>query len=40
MRKIFFISFIFLLLNNQLIAKELKIECTVKKIDEKGNFYK
>ena len=40
MRKIFFISFVFLLLNNIAIAKELKIECTVKKTDEKGNFYK
>jgi hypothetical protein len=40
MRKIFFISFVFLLLNNFANAKELKIECTVKKTDEKGNFYK
>ena len=40
MRKIFFISFVFLLLNNIANAKELKIECTVKKTDEKGNFYK
>ena len=40
MRKTFFISFVFLLLNNFANAKELKIECTVKKTDEKGNFYK
>ena len=39
MKKIFFLSFVFLLLNNTAFGKELKIECTVKKIDEKGNFY-
>ena len=39
MKKIFFLSFVFLLLNNKAFGKELKIECTVKKIDEKGNFY-
>ena len=40
MKKIFFISLLFFLLNNTAFGKELKIECTVKKIDEKGNFYK
>ncbi len=40
MKKIFFISLLFFLLNNAAFAKELKIECTVKKTDEKGNFYK
>ena len=39
MKKIFFLSFVFLLLNSKAFGKELKIECTVKKIDEKGNFY-
>ena len=39
MKKIFFISLLFFLLNNAAFGKELKIECTVKKIDEKGNFY-
>ena len=39
MKKIFFLSFVFLLLNNTAFGKELKIECTVKKTDEKGNFY-
>lgn len=40
MKKIFFISFIFILLNNTAFGKELKIECAVKNVDEKGNFYK
>ncbi len=40
MKKIFFISLLFFLLNNTAFGKELKIECTVKKVDEKGNFYK
>ncbi len=40
MKKIFFLSLLLLLLNNTAFGKELKIECTVKKIDEKGNFYK
>ena len=39
MKKIFFLSFMFLVLNNAAFGKELKIECTVKKIDEKGNYY-
>ena len=37
MKKIFFLSFVFLLLNNTAFGKELKIGH--KKIDEKGNFY-
>ena len=40
MKKIFFLSFVFLLLNNTAFGKELKIECEVKNVDEKGNFYK
>ena len=40
MKKIFFISLLFFLLNNTAFGKELKIECTIKKTDEKGNFYK
>ena len=40
MKKILIISLLFFLLNNMAFGKELKIECTVKKIDEKGNFYK
>jgi len=39
MKKIFFLSFIFLVLNNVALGKELKIECTVKNIDDKGNYY-
>ena len=39
MKKFFLISFVFFLLNNTAFGKELKIECTVKKTDEKGNFY-
>ena len=40
MKKIFFISLLFFLLNNTAFGRDLKIECTVKKVDEKGNFYK
>ena len=40
MKKIFFISLLFILLNNTAFGKEIKIECTIKKVDEKGNFYK
>ena len=40
MKKIFFLFLLLFLFNNSAFAKELKIECTVKKIDEKGNFYK
>ena len=40
MKKIFFISLLFFLLNNTAFGRELKIECTIKKVDEKGNFYK
>ena len=39
MKKLFFIFLIFFLFNNTAFGKELKIECTVKKTDEKGNFY-
>ena len=39
MKKLFFIFLIFFLFNNTAFVKELKIECTVKKTDEKGNFY-
>ena len=39
MKRIFFLSFIFLILNNAAYGENLKIECTVTKIDEKGNFY-
>tara|TARA_A100001234_G_scaffold218248_1_gene226911 strand:+ start:171 stop:635 length:465 start_codon:yes stop_codon:yes gene_type:complete len=40
MKKLFFIFLIFFLFNKTALGKELKIECTVKKTDEKGNFYK
>ena len=40
MKKIFFISLLFFLLNNTAFGEILKIECTVKDIDEKGKFYK
>ena len=39
MKKLFFIFLIFFLFNKTAFGKELKIECTVKKTDEKGNFY-
>ena len=39
MKKIFFITLLLFLFNNSAFAKELKIECTVKKIDDKGKFY-
>ena len=38
MKKIFFISLLFFLLNNAAFGKELKIECTIKKTDEKETF--
>ena len=38
MKKIFILSFIFSILNNVAYGENLKIECTVTKIDEKGNF--
>ena len=40
MKKILFITFIFLLLNNKVFGEILKIECTVKYIDEKNQLYK
>ena len=40
MKILSFIILLFFILNNTAFSKELKIECTVKKIDEKGNFYK
>ena len=40
MKKVFFLSLLFLILNNIAFGKELKIECIVKQVDEKGNFYK
>jgi hypothetical protein len=39
MRILSFVILILFILNNTAFSKELKIECTVKKIDEKGNFY-
>ena len=40
MKKFFLLLLVFFFYENLSFAKELKIECTVKKIDEKGNFYK
>lgn len=39
MKKKFLITLILIIFNNTSYAQELKLECTVKKIDEKGNFY-
>ena len=39
MRILSFVILILFILNNTAFSKELKIECTVKKIDENGNFY-
>ena len=40
MKKILFITLLFLLLNNKVFGETLKIECTVKYIDEKNQLYK
>ena len=40
MKKIFFITLLSLLLNNTVFGETLKIECTVKYIDEKNELYK
>lgn len=39
MKKTFFLFLLLFLFNNSTFGKDLKIECTVKKIDDKGNFY-
>ena len=40
MKKILFITLLFFLLNNKVFGETLKIECTVKYIDEKNQLYK
>jgi len=39
MKKFFLLLVVFFFYENLSFAKELKIECIVKKVDEKGNFY-
>ena len=39
MKKILFITLLFFLLNNKVFGETLKIECTVKYIDERSKIY-